>query len=324
MICVILGHTKLPYIRIFYRFHMPLFFILSGYLFHMPKETETRSWIFRRIVYLMVPYFFYFIVVYLLSMPLIHFELLPTLEMLLVGGKKFDHIFGNWWYINVLLVAQILFLYLLKAFQNPKQRYLIYFLLFVLGVLYSNIAWKSNAALREVLLSVPWNLDNLFVVIPYLGIGYELQQTKQFFNHLSQMKSLFVFFSLLAIIASFIKPNAVTIDMKFSKYFYLSYLGLFPLLYGIPLIGISNYLSTTPLKKLVASIGQASMEIMYLQCLVIFYCEKICNKFAISEMYSIIPSLILSILVGILFHHFNVPTFLTQGILRTNRDQSAL
>ena len=64
ILCVILGHTFIYGDKVYY-FHMPLFFILAGYLFR-----DGQGWIniflknTKRIIF---PYLIYIVVLYLLS-----------------------------------------------------------------------------------------------------------------------------------------------------------------------------------------------------------------------------------------------------------------
>lgn len=67
IILVILGHTEYPYRDLIYTFHMPLFYIVTGYLFDFSKwENDMKGFIKNRFFKLIVPYlyscvFFYFI-----------------------------------------------------------------------------------------------------------------------------------------------------------------------------------------------------------------------------------------------------------------------
>lgn len=58
IICVVLGHGGSDTIGEFvYRFHMPLFIILSGYF--IKRQTDIRQYTKERILKLMLPYFVY-------------------------------------------------------------------------------------------------------------------------------------------------------------------------------------------------------------------------------------------------------------------------
>lgn len=67
IILVVLGHTRFPYLRnIIYSFHMPLFFILSGYLFQDRKlEVSFSKYLIKRLNGLYLP-FLKFSIFYLL------------------------------------------------------------------------------------------------------------------------------------------------------------------------------------------------------------------------------------------------------------------
>lgn len=85
-------------------FHMPLFFIVSGFL-QKPRDTwKCLRYSFLR---LMVPYFAFLLMLFLLESLRCGYPLQPYL--LLWGGKSLTGIFGVFWFITVLFLSKNLF-----------------------------------------------------------------------------------------------------------------------------------------------------------------------------------------------------------------------
>lgn len=64
---VVLGHSQIPmsYKSIFYVFHIPLFFFISGTLFSFEKYPKYSVFLKKRILQLVIPYFFFNAVTYI-------------------------------------------------------------------------------------------------------------------------------------------------------------------------------------------------------------------------------------------------------------------
>lgn len=73
--------------NLIYSFHMPLFMLCSGFLFlpKLTKEINIRVEISKRFQRLMIPYFFYSIIVYILKIFLINMQI--TLSKYKIFGK---------------------------------------------------------------------------------------------------------------------------------------------------------------------------------------------------------------------------------------------
>ena len=77
IICVVLGHSNFKYTEVIYWFHMPLFFIMSGFLWNS-KESDCLGFIKKKVKRLFVPWITYFIVL----------EIIPAIfvEKIKMGG----------------------------------------------------------------------------------------------------------------------------------------------------------------------------------------------------------------------------------------------
>lgn len=164
IILMVLGHTSIPEFasRFIWAFHMPLFFISSGWTTNQKKKNLVvfTCHKFRTI---MIPFFVYSAIVL-------------TIEKIAFGGA----IFQNWlekgwqgyalWFIPVLFLSSILgkLIYLVN---NRYCRYLLMVILVIIG-----------ASLRYFKIEVPWNLCSVPYACFLILLGTELRQLQSYIN----------------------------------------------------------------------------------------------------------------------------------------------
>lgn len=143
ILLMVLGHTSIPesLSRFIYSFHMPLFFIASGWMTNWMKYSIVQ-FVGRRIKTLGIPFAIYSSIVLLL----LEFEGRGISDWLIKGWQGYAL-----WFISVLffalLIARIIFLV-----KKECVRYAIYLCLLILAV-----------SLRYFKISLPWSLS----VVPY-------------------------------------------------------------------------------------------------------------------------------------------------------------
>lgn len=164
IILMVLGHTSIPEFasRFIWAFHMPLFFIASGWTTNQKKKNLVvfTCHKFRTI---MIPFFVYSAIVL-------------TIEKIALGGA----IFQNWlekgwqgyalWFIPVLFLSSILgkLIYLVN---NRYCRYLLMVILVIIG-----------ASLRYFKIEVPWTLCSVPYACFLILLGTELRQLQSYIN----------------------------------------------------------------------------------------------------------------------------------------------
>lgn len=114
ILCVVIGHgTKIQCLSDFvYQFHMPLFFILSGYF--LKKQRNIKIFAKKKAVRLLIPYLVYMIIDF------IFFDHLHNLNRIIhymYGGRFIN---GVYWYMTSLYIALIIIVILLNKL-NKKQ-----------------------------------------------------------------------------------------------------------------------------------------------------------------------------------------------------------
>ena len=173
IILVVLGHISYNSILItwIYSFHMPLFFLISGFLFYKSRKD---GFIKRKLVGLLTPYFCFSLLTYFYWL-IIERNMRDNIEnpfnvflgiFIAYSGNNF--IFNIvMWFLPCLLVTECLFFLLHK---NLKPKYLLITIVFIssVGYLYS---LTQNMRL-------PWGGDVATISISFYGIGYFLAKYK--------------------------------------------------------------------------------------------------------------------------------------------------
>ena len=115
IILVVIGHIGgIPTLhKYIYWFHMPCFFILSGYVFKPDVRGNVYKLVQNRICRYMIPCYMWW---FILQVVLGTFTLQGILHILW-GGRLVG---GVYWYISCLTLTQILFFILLKINSSKK------------------------------------------------------------------------------------------------------------------------------------------------------------------------------------------------------------
>ena len=171
IILVLVAHSLGGYVHTFaYSFHMPLFFLVTGYFCKPKPKAEAMKKDFSR---LFVPFFFTAIVMLIISMALSPFDIdgvkspAYTFEALIYGnGSSVNHhkIWGNWsvvgsvWFLPALFWAKTVFNCLIHKENNITP-----WVILMIGGL---AAWAGQYIL------LPYSLLQGLTALPFLLIGY--------------------------------------------------------------------------------------------------------------------------------------------------------
>ncbi|MCM1138656.1 MAG: acyltransferase family protein [Muribaculum sp.] len=292
ILLVVIGHNANETIgRFIYCFHMPLFFLLSGFLFSPKPYTQHLVKSSKR---LLLPYVFF---VALISLPFLCNYLIKNdltgggklLLRLIYGGRFLVGEYGVLWFITVLWCSQNLFNILV---QNKLREYWIPILIFV-GYL--------SQLLPNVL---PWDIQVVPIATVYIWIGYLVKQYVYPKLNLRNLNVLLIT-SIAILLTIFLLRDFLALDMKFN---------IFPY-YGVSLISatissmavaiISIYISKfNLLSKIFGYLGLASMVIMYIhqsvKCILFTRIGMVEYHLAV-----IISAIIISLAVYELFKRFS-------------------
>ncbi len=135
IVLMVLGHTACPHwlSSFVYMFHMPLFFIMSGYCFKMKYTHDCRTFVWRRVKGLYVPFVKYsllFLILHSLFLYLNFYntEFTPGEYATAFGWQNYlwrgmkivgimsgsDPLLGGFWFLKALFFASIYSLFIIK------------------------------------------------------------------------------------------------------------------------------------------------------------------------------------------------------------------
>ena len=173
MILVYIGHCHIPGVnKYIYLFHMPLFFIISGYLWNIEKNKSMnfKTFFQKKFKSYIIPYFKIASVCFVVWGVCINYfrlngfsdEYLRQIAQYIFGIFIYSRGTIEWlpqcspiWFLACLFVAEIVYYFIMKM-RIPVVGV---FLAGILGFIFSG--W----------LKLPWNIDNAFSAIVLLYIG---------------------------------------------------------------------------------------------------------------------------------------------------------
>ena len=283
IILVVIGHNANETIESFiFCFHMPLFFMISGYLFS-PKPA--KKYLTRSVKRLIVPYVAFLI---LIGTPLLAAyylngkfgsEGIVVIKQMIYGGRNLTWIFGTFWFITVLWMATNLFNFMLS------YKVSVWFLPLLILVGYLT---------QFIPCSLPWNIDVVPMALSFIWIGFLLKKSVMPIVK-SSFKGKWILYTLSAVLILgivFIFREALKVNMKYGEYgmYFISILS--SVLASVSVAVFAIILGCNKLtQRLLMLIGGGSMVIMYLHFPV---------KFLIFDKFGMENNYILCILGGIL------------------------
>lgn len=206
MICIILGHLKVNNIdRVVYTFHLPIFFLISGYF--VSEKGTLSEFIKKKFRTLIVPYILTCLVMILIAggIGLYAGEISGAgkamgewgLASLCGSGMAYTKPFyirtiGALWFLWAAFWGYILLRIALK-FKRGGKRTLFVAVIFLLGYYSSKLFW------------LPLCIQNGTFALLYMYIGYLYKEEKETIGSLSKETKLFILFAAAMLWINFIK-----------------------------------------------------------------------------------------------------------------------
>lgn len=171
IILVVLAHAPIPHTlkSYIYSFHLPLFFILSGFLLYGRMDMPAEKFIVKRIKGLVLPYFI-FSFIDILFWAMVHGLRHETINVQLNGtllairNSPLTVHNGDLWFLTSLFVSELT---LYGIYKLAKARSAVIALLlaavFVAGAAYNRAGGGS----------LPWAIDTVPFVVVFLWVGYQ-------------------------------------------------------------------------------------------------------------------------------------------------------
>ncbi len=164
IVLMVYGHTSIPasISDFIWSFHMPLFFIISGMLFNPDKADKYNKYVIRKIYTLVVPYFFFLVCDYLYR---IAWGLEVSSRMLTDGLQ-----IGAYWFIQVLLVVELVNAILIKFFIK-ESNYALGWMCYLSSIILLSMLgyWASINKLH-----FPYRLEVVGLASLHYGLGFLL------------------------------------------------------------------------------------------------------------------------------------------------------
>lgn len=301
---VVLGHTAIPlqYRSYIYAFHIPLFFFLSGYFFNYTKYPVFSSFIKKRTIQIVVPYFAINFITYIVWLligqytgedAMLDISPIKPFIGIFYGSTSGNSLHHNvpMWFLACLYMTEFIFYPLFRS-KNKCIHFLTIILLLCIGIIEKNF----------INTTLPWGLNIVPTTLVLYGCGYLFKQYIHFQINIKKAILLIIPSSILVIIIASINGKIEVSDAYYGNYF-LFWMGAFS---GIFLIfSIGKLLEITHLNiKLMLFIGQNTLLIFGFHLLaggiikgVTFYLLKlpldIYQLTWVNIVYSIISILIL-------------------------------
>lgn len=206
IILVIVGHAISEYSldfpileKIIYSMHMPLFFLLSGYVFKIKENQTNKQYIINKIKRILIPYIGFCVLIticHIAEVLILHGDRAFFEKLFSVSGiintifMTTKSIFSNLWFLPCILIAEIMLNYIFRYVKNT-------FATKILCIFPGIVVLIAN-----INIPLPLCFCTALVAIFYLYVGYELREGK--FN-LKKSKAVLIVSTLIFVIASIIE-----------------------------------------------------------------------------------------------------------------------
>jgi fucose 4-O-acetylase-like acetyltransferase len=269
IILVVVGHSASFDVSPIYWFHMPAFFIISGFLYKpLSNRNDIKGWLIKRGKQLLIPYLFFLLLITFIRYTVLFYQSEISLTGwaedfigLIIGGRFFpSDFYVVMWFTTCMFFTQMIFAIIHTYFQSNTLRYTIIAILYWLAHIETWYAADHN-------IFVPWNIDVGMLAIAYYAFGYGLKSVLSKFKSAIHSLSLTIVSVLAALIfvLSITIPGAFIFDMRSITYNHPVLDLTIPISLTILLLIASRLLATLfiRLAGILAKIGQSSLIIMY-------------------------------------------------------------
>lgn len=253
-----------------HQFHMPIFFVLSGYCLNIVKYNKTRNFIIKRLKTLIVPYilfsilaFIFWNVIYCIWQKENIIPLKQYLYCLFLDNTT--TMAGIWggiqWFLPALFFTEVIF-YILFKYLKPKTAFLSLLILSFGGYILPYIIDSR----------LPLAFDCALSMLPFYGIGYFVRNdAKDIFLTLKN-KMLYIHFILLILFGGIAyityklngAPNIRELQYGNIVLFLLGAFSGCLMLILASLIVDRLFLNGSLIKRYIIYIGQNTLIILYI------------------------------------------------------------
>ncbi len=314
LILIVVGHSaNAVYTKYIYWFHMPAFFLLSGYLVKLPDNWSSfRSWFSKRSREVLVPYCAYLVLVtlvrYFYAYRYLHVLeasfVLKDLPDLLFGGRLIGGYYTVFWFFTCLLATQVIFALFNLVLKDKR----LVIAAVVVAYLFAHVeAWLI---ISHPLL-VPWDLDVALIAVAYYAIGYFCKKQLSSISPTATLAAVAA--STLLIAADYRGWIGYVLNMKYVIYQHLFLDLLIPVIMIITLLGISQVLARSKPGQAFNLLSNVSVPVVYLHVPIISVLLVEYHFHYGNGATTLISFMIPVILSKLIFDRFSLTRFLFQG-----------
>lgn len=222
-----------------YSFHMPLFFLLSGFVY---KKYDVKTFLKKRVKSLIFPVILFSFLYTLYKIIIIH-EKIDLIGVLTCRSESFIHLY---WFLWALFWVEIFYFTLNKVLDSK-----IIILFLSICILTICCLFKFN----KILLDVPLCIGNLFFLLVFFAIGVVLKEKKIY-----KFKECYiVFFFVAHIFLCFIYKSGPSYALLSFGNWIIDYCKA--ILGAFALLGIAQKLSNSRKSDIMQKIGMESVWI---------------------------------------------------------------
>ncbi|KHD35761.1 acetyltransferase [Clostridium acetobutylicum] len=257
ILLVLLGHRSIPNIMVkfIYSFHMPLFFVISGYLYNADKYTEYTSYIKHKFRTIIIPYISFWIISLIVEVIAMNFNILDKLSFRQAVSEFFYLTpSGFWngplWFLMCLFVVCVLYYPISKLSRN--KWIMVPFILIFLALGWSTSVFKVY---------LPLKLDIAFTGLVFYALGNFIKGVKINIK-INTVPVLFIMFALTLVLS--VTNNSI-VQMIVGRY------GIYPMFIIVAITGSLSIIIFSNLigeSKLLEWLGKNSLFIMGLHFIV--------------------------------------------------------
>lgn len=295
IVMVVLGHTtiKLPLIDVFW-FHMPAFFMITGYLSQRWVSFGDKMYLRRKTCQLLIPYLSYSVLLFLLIgySPLWKY----ILKVLLGGTLNITPFSYPFWYINTLFVALVAW-GLIKQLGSVIQLLLIASLYIIIHLM---SCWDFHPP-------VPLGIDNAMgaLVFIYIGDRFKVYKPKKWHYFLVGLPVLFAFVN---------KWGEINYQINMASMIYDNLLLdlMVPCMFAFVIYLLCLQLNKWKFSSTILSmLGRSSMTIYFTHAAIIFLLRPY-----VEQSFIVVCCIFIGVILHFLFLRFGYTRLLFLGIKR--------
>lgn len=301
IIFVVIGHADIDnwLMNLIYWFHMPAFFVISGFFFKPSGDRATLvSWIKKRTYRLIIPYLTLLLILTAIASMIGVFDqnLSHPVDAVdtILGGKNLTGLIGIklLWFLPVLYLTQVAFALINFKLKTMRNCLIVvgaaYILAHIETWLMSNNSFSANVPLAAdiVLLSLS------FYAFGYYSKSYLARPSKKLFAITGGLTAILISLNLLGLFDySFHMINSVYVNVVFDI--------IIPVMMTVFVIECSHMIGITRLRNAFSSLGKNALVVYYLHLLMI-YCFLLAIPILLGMSLSVSPLLtVAAVAIGI-------------------------